>query len=97
MGQVFSFLIGIISKCVSWIFTLKVNDNPNITLGTFLLACSFIGLVIYFVLGTDFLPGNINFGSKGAKYNNDTDNYKPRHAPGNAGKDYSTRESRHKY
>lgn len=97
LSSVFAFLISMISKCANWLFTLVINDSPRFTLGEFLIACAFIGIVIYFIFGSDFFPGHINFGSKGAKYNNDTDNYKPRHAPGNAGQDYSTRESRHKY
>lgn len=97
LSEVFPFLIDLISKCANWLFTLVINENPRITLGTFILACAFIGVVIYFIFGTDFFPGHINIGSNSAKYNNDTDNYKPRHEPGAARKDYSTRESRHKY
>lgn len=83
-----------ISRVVGWIFTIKINNNPDITLGMFLLGCAFIGVVLYFILGTDFFPGYINVKTSdgGSK-----DNYVPRHAPGNAGKDFSTRESRHKY
>ncbi|MBQ9072126.1 MAG: hypothetical protein IJY25_03105 [Bacilli bacterium] len=96
MNQVFSFWINMISKCVSWLFTLKINSNPNITLGEFILAFAFIGIVLYFILGTDFIPG-LGFTKNIGTNNNSNDNYKPRHAPGNAGQDYSTRESRHKY
>ena len=101
LTEVFPFLIKMIGKCFDFVFMLEINKNPSITLGNFLLACAFIGLIIYFVLGTDFIP-NISYmannrRNSGVKYNNKTDNYQPRHAPGAAGKDYSTRESRHKY
>ena len=96
LSEVFPFLISMISKCANWLFTLVINESPRFTLGEFLLACAFIGIVIYFIFGSDFFPGHINIGS--ARKNSDSnDNYQPRHAPGTAGKDYSTRESRHKY
>ena len=92
LSNVFSFWIGVISTCINFLFTLKVNENPDITIGMFLLACALIGLVIHFICGSDFFPGHINLNS--TKVNNS--NYQPRHAPGSAGKDYSTRVSRHK-
>lgn len=100
LNEVFPFLAKTIGMCFEFLFSLEINKNPSITLGNFLLACAFIGLIIYFILGTDFIPNlshatNIKR-SSGIKYNNNTDNYQPRHAPGTAGKDYSTRESRHK-
>ena len=80
LGNVFSFWIGVISTCVSWLFTLKINENPDITIGMFLLGCATIGLAIYFVLGTDFIP-NISFTrSLDSKSSNGNDNYQPRHA-----------------
>ena len=99
LSEVFPFLIDLISKCANWLFTLVINENPRITLGTFILACAFIGVVIYFIFGTDFFPGHINIGSNSAKYNNDTDNYKPKHSQGNTktySSNYSTREGRNK-
>lgn len=59
LSQVFPFLISVISRCTSWIFTLKINDNPSMTLGEFLLTCAFIGMVIYFLIrsfGGDSFP-----------------------------------------
>ena len=98
MGNVFSFWIGVISTCVNFLFSLKINENPDITIGMFLLACAFIGLAIYFVLGTDFIPiFGFNRGSGSSNSNGSDNNYVPRHSPGNAGKDFSTRESRHRY
>ena len=94
-SQAISFWTSIISRCVSWLFSIQINTNPNITLGMFLLGCAFIGVVLYFILGSDFFPGHINVGGSSKSASND--NYVPRHAPGNAGKDFSTRESRHKY
>lgn len=93
MTEVFNFWIDVISSCVNFLFTLKINENPDISLGVFLLACAFIGVVIYLILGTDFFPGYIRLGSN----NNSNSNYQPRHAPGTGGNDYSTRISRHKY
>ena len=98
LGNVFSFWIGVISTCVNFIFTLKINENPDITFGTFLLACAFIGLALYFILGTDFIPMFIsNKNSNSSNSGNSNSNYVPRHAPGTSGKDFSTRESRHRY
>lgn len=95
LGDVFSFWISVISSCVNFLFTLKINNNPDISFGMFLLGCVFIGLVLYFILGTDFIPlGGFN---KSSGSNASNDNYVPRHAPGTAGKNFSTRESRHRY
>ena len=81
MGNVFSFWIGVISSWVSWLFTLKINENPDITIGMFLLGCATIGLAIYFVLGTDLIP-NITFtrsiDSKSS--NSGNSGYQPKHA-----------------
>lgn len=93
-SSVLSFWIGIISSWVSWLFTLKINEDPDITIGMFLLGCAFIGVVITLILGTDFIP--FGFGSSRNSSSNSDSNYVPRHAPGNGGKDYSTRVSRHK-
>lgn len=95
LSEVFPFLISVISKCVGWLFTLKINESPEFTLGEFLIACAFIGIVIYFIFGSDFFPGHINIGSS-KKINTDS-NYQPRHAPGSSANDYSSRVSRHKY
>lgn len=94
MVQVFDFWIDIISTCVNFLFTLKINENPDITLGMFLLACAFIGVIIYLILGTDFFPGHISLSSNNTSNNN---NQIPRHLSGTAGRDFSTRESRHRY
>ena len=100
LGNVFSFWIGVISTCVNFIFTLKINENPDITFGTFLLSCAFIGLAIYFVLGTDFIPlGGFNKGSSSSSSGNSNDGYQPKHAPGNTrtySSNYSTRAGRNK-
>lgn len=81
MGQVFSFWIGVISTCVNFLFTLKINENPDITLGMFLLGCAFIGLAIYFILGTDFIPlGGFNRGFSSSNTNSSNNNYEPKHA-----------------
>ena len=94
-SQAFSFWISVISRCVSWLFTIQINSNPDITLGMFLLGCAFIGVILYFILGSDFFPGHINIG--GGSRTVDNDNYVPRHAPGTAGQNFKTRESRHRY
>ena len=96
LNEVFSFFISMISKWFDFVFNLEINKNPPITLGMFLLACALIGLLIYFVLGTDFIPG-ISFTKNISSSKNNNNNYQPRHAPGTAGRDFSTRESRHKY
>lgn len=96
LNEVLDFWIGVISTCVSWVFNLELNSNPSITFGEFLLACAFIGIVLYFILGTDFIPGLGSFKNGGSSQNSNN-NYQPRHAPGSKGKDFSTRESRHKY
>ena len=81
LGNVFSFWIGVISTCVNFLFTLKINENPDITIGMFLLACAFIGVAIYFILGTDFIPlGGFSKGSDSSNSNSSNDNYVPKHA-----------------
>lgn len=96
LSETFPFWTKIIGRIVGWVFNdCVINLHPRITLGSFLVACAFIGFVIYFLLNSDFFP-NINFNSSSNKENNTTD-YKPRHARGNGGKDYSTRVSRHDY
>lgn len=82
MGRVFTFWIDTISTFVKFLFTLKINENPDITIGSFLIACAFIGLIIYFILGTDFIP--MLGGSVGSSSSKSTDNngYVPRHAKG---------------
>lgn len=93
MVEVFQFWINSISSVVNWVFRVEVIDEPKITLGMFLLGFAFIGLILYFILGSDFFPGHINLGNNS---NSSRDNYVPRHSPGNAGKDFSTRESRYR-
>ena len=56
LTTVFSFWISIIGRWTAWLFTLKINENPDITIGGFLLACAFIGLVLYFLIGAEHLP-----------------------------------------
>lgn len=93
LGTAFKFLINNISRVVSFLFTIVINESPKITLGEFLLACAILGLILYFLFGTDFIPGfsvNLNRSKEPV-------NYKPRHAKGNTGQDYSTRVSRHEY
>ena len=80
LSEVFSFWIGVISTCINFLFTLKVNENPDITFGTFFLACAFIGVVLYFILGTDFFPGHFNLNSNNIKNNDSNNNYVPKHA-----------------
>ena len=79
MGNVFSFWIGVISTWVSWLFTLKINENPDITIGMFLLGCAMIGLAIYFVLGTDLIP-NITLTRSIDSNNSSNNGYQPKHA-----------------
>ena len=93
--KVFPFLIQYFSRIVNFIFNLPIDTKYNITLGQFLLTIVFIGIVVYFIFGSDFFPGHINTCSNSIK--NSNDGYQPRHAPGTAGKDFSTRESRHRY
>ena len=94
LGKVFKFLIDSIASVVSFLFTIVVNDSPRITLGEFLLGCAILGVILYFLFGTDFIPG---FSINTSKNKDDSVNYKPRHAKGNTGQDYSTRVSRHEY
>jgi len=93
MLEVFSWMSKSFGRIVGFVFNdFVVIDSPRVTLGTFVLAFAVIGLVIYFLLGSDFSPF-----MGWSLPNKDKDNYKPRHAPGNVGKDFSTRESRHNY
>ena len=80
MGQVFSFWIGVISTCVNFLFSLKINENPDITFGTFLITIAFIGLCIYFILGTDFLPNFSISKNSNSTTNNTNNGYQPKHA-----------------
>lgn len=57
------FLITTISTWINWAFNLVINDSPRITLGVFLLACAFIGFVIYFLFNTDFFLPFVNGGA----------------------------------
>ena len=101
ISDTFPFWTKILGKCVNWVFNdCVINTNPRITLGSFIVVCAFIGFVIYFLLNSDFFPAPGTFGSGGSSSNNNNNsnsNYQPRHAPGNTGKDYSTRVSRHNY
>lgn len=78
LSEVFSFWIGLISTCINFLFSLKINENPDITIGTFLLSFAFIGAVIYFIFGSDFFPGHINLNSN--NNNNSNNGYQPKHA-----------------
>ena len=82
MTEVFNLLINMISKCTSWLFTLVINESPRFTLGEFILACAFIGVVLYFILGTDFFPGHMdfNFGSGKSTSYNPKHTYQPKHS-----------------
>ena len=96
LKTVFEFWSKVVSNIGSWLINdFVINESPRITFGQFFLACAFIGVVLYFILGTDFIPG-LSLSFHRDKSNSNT-NYQPRHAPGNAGKDYSTRVSRHNY
>ncbi|MDO4962606.1 MAG: hypothetical protein Q4E75_00680 [bacterium] len=56
--NVFNFWINIISRCFSWIFDLKINENPDISLGMFLLGFFTLALILYFLLNfSDFSFG----------------------------------------
>lgn len=92
--EVFPFLIQHFSRIVNFVFNLPIDKKYNITLGMFLLTCAFIGIVIYFIFGSDFFPGHIGLGSR-----SNNSNYQPKHAPGNTrtyDSNYSTRVGRHK-
>lgn len=76
-SQVLGLWFSWISRWISWLFTLKINTNPDISIGMFLLGCAFIGIIIKFIFGTDFIP--LNFGSKSVS-NNNSGGYEPKHA-----------------
>ena len=98
LNEVFNFWIKTISRCVSWVFSLELNSNPSITFGEFLLAFAFIGIVLYFILGTDFIPG-LGFTKTIGSNNNSNNNYQPKHVSGNTrtySNNYSTRAGRNK-
>ena len=59
-NEVFPYLIRQFATIVNFVFNLKINENPTITFGEFILTFAFIGLVIYFIFGSDFVP-NISF------------------------------------
>ena len=81
LSSVFNFWIGLISTWINWLFTLKINHNPDISIGSFLLAFATIGLAIYFICGTDFVPGlSLSINNRLSKSSNGNDNYQPRHA-----------------
>lgn len=65
LGNVFSFWIDLISKCVNFLFTLKINENPDITIGMFLLGVAFIGVAIYFIISLSAAKGSIGNNSGG--------------------------------
>lgn len=94
LGKVLKFLIDSIASVVTFLFTIVINDSPKITLGEFLIACFIIGLILYFLFGTDFIPGFTLSPSSNKK---EPVSYKPRHGKENVGNDFSTRESRHDY
>lgn len=94
MKEVIYFWIDILSRCVQWLFSIQIIEEPNISFGMFILACAFIGIVLYFILGSDFFPGHIGISSR---VNNNYSNYAPRHGPGSSNVDFSSRVNRHKY
>lgn len=51
--EVIPYYITQLSKIIEFVFNLKINENPSITLGEFLLTFAFIGLVIYFIFGAN--------------------------------------------
>lgn len=67
LGNVFSFWIDLISRCVNFLFTLKINENPDITIGMFLLAVAFIGVAIYFIISIPSAKGSIGNNSGSGK------------------------------
>lgn len=79
MIEVFKFWINHISLVVNWIFKVVLIPEPRITLGMFLLGFAFLGVVLYFIIGTDFFPGHINISSNSNRSSNDN-GYQPRHA-----------------
>lgn len=93
--DLFPYYIEQFGRIVNFVFNITINESPKITLGEFVLTCSFIGIVVYFIFGSDFFPNMSSFGRRFSF--NSSSNYKPRHSPGNGGKNFSTRESRHFY
>ena len=82
-SNVFPYLIQQFSRIVTFVFNLQINENPNITFGEFILACAFIGFVLYFIFGSDFLPnigGGLSGFSSSKSTNTNSNGYQPRHA-----------------
>ena len=65
MTDVFKFWISSFSSIISWVFDLVIIDSPRITLGLFLLACAFLGFLIFFFFEANFfLPFISNSSNK---------------------------------
>lgn len=73
--EVIPYFITQFSRIVNFLFNLKINENPSITLGEYILTFAFIGLVIQFIFGANINIGN--FGNsdinKGNSGNSDKD------------------------
>ena len=65
--EVIPYFITQLSKIINFVFNLKINENPSITLGEFLLTFAFIGLVIYFIFGSKIDIGNFGNSDKDKK------------------------------
>lgn len=82
LSSAINFLILSISRVCHFINVIKINDDPTIYLGEFLIACLFIGVVLRFLFGTDFFPTATDVRAlawKNLKSNNKA-NYEPKHA-----------------
>ena len=73
IADVFPVIISYFSKVLNWAFNIVINETPRITLGMFIISAMFIGLVIYFIFGTDFFPNM--FGQFGNDVGRDVSNY----------------------
>ncbi len=65
--EVIPYFITQLSKIINFVFNLKINENPSITLGEFLLTFAFIGLVIYFIFGSKIDISNFGNSDKDKK------------------------------
>ena len=66
-NQVFPYLIEQFSRIINFVFNLPINENPNISLGQFILGLAFIGLIIYFIFGNNFFPSLSDFNKTSTK------------------------------
>lgn len=82
--QVFPYLIEQFARIVDFVFNLKINENPDIVLGEFILTCAFIGVVVYFIFGSDFFPNMVHIKDSSvknaSKMTKNYDGYEPKHA-----------------